>query len=116
MVTYLSLQIAGVIFALAMLFITFYFFKKNTYTYRSLTGWFFVWMLFLLFVLFPDTLNPVLKTLKISSRTQFFMIAGMFFFSAIVFALFVSVKRLEKRMELLVARLAKEFPVKKKKK
>ena len=104
----LLLQAIGVTFGLVMLFLTWHYYNKNTYTYRSLTMWFFVWIAFILATIFPQTLQTVTQTLRINRPLDLFTIAGFFAMSTLVFYLYIIVKKTEKRVEDLVSELAKK--------
>ena len=104
----LALQFIGAGFGIFMLFLTWYYYKKNTYTYRSLSLWFVIWIAFIVFTLFPTPLQGIVQTLQITRILDVFVIGGLFVFSTLVFYLYVIVKNTEKRIEDLVSKLAKE--------
>ncbi len=106
--TMMLLQIIGVLFGIVMLFITWNYYKKNTYTYRSLLGWFFIWLCFILFVLQPQYLIPVTNVLVIGRLLDVFIIGAIFIFSIVLFYAYIQLKELEKKVDELVSELAKK--------
>ena len=102
------LQLIGVGFGLFMLFVAYYYYKKNAYTYRSLIGWIIVWLAFIVFTLTPISLLPVAQALRVERVIDLFVIGTLFVLTALVFYLYVIVKNTEKRVEDLVSALAKE--------
>jgi len=104
----MMLQLMGLGFGLVMLFIAYYYYVKNAYTYRSLIGWIGVWIAFIVFALFPDMLVPLTQVLRVERVIDLFVIGTLFVLTALVFALYVITKRTEKRVEELVSKLARE--------
>ena len=102
------LQAIGVTFGLVMLYLTWHYYNKNTYTYKSLTMWFFVWIAFIIATIFPETLRTITQTLSITRPLDLFTIGGLFGMSALVFYLYITVKKTEKKVEDLVSELAKK--------
>ena len=101
-----GLQIVGMLFALIMLYLTFLYYKKDSYGGRSFFIWFCVWLFFLLMVMFPTTIYGIMETLNIKRTVDFFVIGGFLFFSVIIFHLYVVVKQTQKKVEYVVRKVA----------
>lgn len=108
-----GLQIVGILFALIMLYLTFLYYKRNSYGSRSFFIWFCVWLFFLLMVMFPETIYGIMETLSIQRTVDFFVIGGFLFFSVMIFHLYVVVKQTQKKVETVVRRVALENKAKK---
>lgn len=108
-----GLQIVGMLFALIMLYLTFLYYKRNAYSGKSFFIWFCVWLFFLLMVMFPETIYGIMETLSIERTVDFFVIGGFLFFSVIIFHLYVTVKQTQRKVELVVRKVALEKKAKK---
>lgn len=104
-----GIQIIGVLFALIMLYLTFLYYKKNSYSGRSFALWTVIWVGFLLATFFPSTLYLVMEELSIERTVDLFIIGGFMFFAVVIFYLFVIIKGLEGRIEKLVRQVAIEL-------
>ena len=108
-----GLQIVGMLFALIMLYLTFLYYKRDSYGGRSFFIWFCVWLFFLLMVMFPETMYSIMETLNIQRTVDFFVIGGFLFFSVLIFYLYVVVKQTQKKVEMVVRKIALEKKSKK---
>ncbi len=109
-----GIQIIAIIFALIMIYITYVYYKRNNYGYKSLVLWISVWLAALVLVSVPRTVYGVMEVLQIERTADFFVIAGFAFFSIIIFHLFTTVKKNTQKMEELVRKLSMEKKRKKK--
>ena len=64
-------------------------------------------------VMFPETIYGIMETLSIQRTVDFFVIGGFLFFSVIIFHLYVVVKQTQKKVEMVVRRVALEKQTKK---
>ena len=64
-------------------------------------------------VMFPETMYSIMETLSIERTVDFFVIGGFLFFSVIIFYLYVVVKQTQKKVEMVVRRIALEKKAKK---
>ena len=107
MVNLLGIQIFAVIFALIMLFFTYFYFKRKDLTFNDLIIWSAVWIIFLLGVLFPRYLDFfMLQVLDVISVIQLFTIFGFMFFSIVIFYLYKTVRKNQRKIERLVKEIA----------
>jgi hypothetical protein len=101
-----GVQIIGILFALVMMYFTFLYYKKNSYTYRSLIIWLLIWIAFLVLVLFPSTIYGIMQSLKIERTVDFFVIGGFLFFAVLIFYIYSVVKRNDKKLDEVVRAIA----------
>ncbi len=59
-------------------------------------------------VMFPETMYSIMETLSIQRTVDFFVIGGFLFFSVIIFYLYIIVKQTQKKVEMIVRKVALE--------
>ena len=64
-------------------------------------------------VMFPETMYSIMETLSIQRTVDFFVIGGFLFFSVIIFYLYIVVKQTQKKVEMIVRKVALEKKTKK---
>ena len=64
-------------------------------------------------VMFPETIYGVMETLSIQRTVDFFVIGAFLFFSVIIFYLYIVVKQTQKKVEMVVRKIALEKKAKK---
>ena len=101
-----GVQLLGILFALIMLYFTFLYYKRESYGRKGLILWMLVWLFFLVMVMFPQTIYGIMETLQIQRTVDFFVIGGFLFFSLIIFHLYISVKSVQKDVEVIVREIA----------
>jgi len=57
-------------------------------------------------VMFPETMYSIMETLSIQRTVDFFVIGGFLFFSVMIFYLYVVVKQTQKKVEMVVRKVA----------
>lgn len=102
-----GIQFVGVIFALIMIYLTFLYYKKQSYSTKSFSLWMSVWIAFLIATFFPTTLYGLMQELSIQRTVDFFIIGGFMFFAVVIFYLFVTIKQLEEKIERIIREEAK---------
>jgi hypothetical protein len=102
----LGIQIVGICFALFMLYLTFLYFRRDDYGVFGFVTWFVIWSAFLVLVSFPSSIYGVMNVLKIERTADFFVAGALMFFSVVIFKLYDNIKRLNKKMERLVRKIA----------
>ncbi|MBR9703537.1 DUF2304 domain-containing protein [Candidatus Woesearchaeota archaeon] len=108
-----GVQLVGVLFALIMLYLTFLYYKRSSYSTKSFVLWIIIWCGFLLATFFPSSLYGLMEELNIERTVDLFVIGGFMFFTVIVFYMFSIIKSLERRIEELVRDVAVALPKKK---
>jgi len=112
-----GIQILGVVFSLMMLYLTYVYYKRNNYGYRSAILWSLIWLGVAVLLLIPRTVYGIMQTLQIERTADFFVLGAALFFTLVIFYLYVNVKRLSRKIEELVRNEAiNNAEVKKKKK
>lgn len=109
-----GIQILGIIFIFAMIYLTFLYYKRSHYSKASLFLWMAVWLGGLLLVLFPSTIYGIMETLKIERTVDFFVLCGFLFFTVLIFYLYNAVKQMQRKMEKLVREIAQRNKERKK--
>lgn len=104
----LGIQIVGVLFALFMIYLTFIHQKKKDFNSKEYALWTFVWICAIIATLFPNVLNPLTKTLRLSRNMDLIIIAGFIFLIGIAFTNYISLRKTQKKVEALVRRMAIE--------
>ena len=101
-----GIQVVGFIFGIGMLFLSYLYFRKKEFGPRDFAVWVLVWIIFLIAVMFPKTVNVLLDTLGIVSALWLFTIAALLFLFALVFHLHVSVRKGQRKLEKVVKKVA----------
>ncbi|HLD06896.1 MAG TPA: DUF2304 domain-containing protein [Candidatus Nanoarchaeia archaeon] len=102
----LGIQLVGVIFGAAMIYLAFLYYKKRDFTFNDFLVWGMVWVIFMFAVIFPQTLNVVMEAVGVISAMQLFTIAGLIFVCGIMFHLYVQVRRNQRKVAGLVKAMA----------
>jgi len=115
--TILGIQILGVLFALFMFYITFLHQKRREFTVKEYIFWAGAWAVFLFIVIFPKSLDFLIKdVLDLARRLDFFIIIGFMFLMGIIFHTYTVVRRNQNRVEKIVRKVAVDNPNKKEEK
>ncbi|MFP4112435.1 MAG: DUF2304 family protein [Candidatus Woesearchaeota archaeon] len=101
-----GIQIVGIFFALFMLYLTFLYFKRDDYGVFGFLVWFAIWSAFLVLVSFPRTVYGIMYALKIERTADFFVATALMFFSIVIFKLYDNNKKLNKKMEDVIRKVA----------
>jgi len=102
----LGIQLLGIVFCIIMIYFTYVHYKRKNYGVQSLTLWSVVWLGALFVVSFPQTLYGIMNTLKIERTADFLTLLGFAFFALIIFYLYTTVKKNNKKIEELVRTMA----------
>ncbi len=105
----LGIQILGVLFALFMFYLTFLHQRRKEFTAKEYLFWFGAWAVFLLLVLFPTSLDFLIKdVLSLGRRLDFFMIIGFMFMIGVLFHTYALVRKTQNKIERIVRKIAIE--------
>ena len=104
----LGIQVFGAVFGAFILYMTFLQWKKKEFTINEWIFWSIFAAVFTLISLFPDVLNPLVASLKLERKLDFFIILGFMFLIAATFYTYRVVRRTQKGFEELVRQLAIE--------
>jgi hypothetical protein len=97
-----GIQIVGAGFAIAMLYQTYFNFKRHDLTIREVVVWAMLWSGLLLVTVLPGPFQRITGTLDVARLLDLIVIAGMCVLGVICYQLYVVTRRLRKAIELLV--------------
>ncbi|MBI4453312.1 DUF2304 domain-containing protein [Candidatus Woesearchaeota archaeon] len=110
----LGIQILGLLFSLIMLYFTFLHYKRKEYPVETFLFWIVLWIGFIFMVIFPTSMDFVIKdVLKFGRRLDFFIIGGFIFLIALVYYNYVTVKSIRIKVEKVIRKIALENAKKK---
>ncbi len=105
----LGIQILGVLFALFMFYITFLHQRRKEFTIKESILWFGAWIIFLLLVIFPTSLDFFIKgVLSFNRMLDFFIVIGFMFLIGIMFHTYTLVRKNQNRIDKIVRKIAIE--------
>jgi hypothetical protein len=104
-------QLIIIVFAIAMLYLTYYGYRRRHYDIAGFTGWSAVWVGVIVLVSFPSILYGTMGLLRIERTADFLVIMGFALFAAVIFKLYGSVMQTRKKVEDLVRNIAHEHPI-----
>jgi hypothetical protein len=102
----LGIQLIGVLFALFMMYLVFLNYKRKDILIHETFFWLAVWLVFIIIAVFPAVLNPFVETLNITRIMDFIIIAGFAFIIGIVFKNRIDLKKMQRKQEELVRKVA----------
>ena len=103
----LGIQLAGIFFALFMLYLTFLHKKRNQYTITEYGFWTLVWFIFIFFIIFPHSFDFVIKDMLNFNRTfDFFVVAGFMFTITSILYIYDILRKIQGNEEVIVRELA----------
>jgi hypothetical protein len=103
----LGIQIVGILFALFMFYLTFLHQRRREFTAKEYLVWAGAWIVFLLLVLFPTSLDFLIKdVLSVSRRLDFFIIVGFMFLIGMMFHTYTVVRKTQNKIERVVRKIA----------
>lgn len=104
----LGVQFIGIFFGLLMIYFSYVYYRRNSYSWKSYLLWCLIWIGFIFLVIFPQTVYGVMQVLEIRRTADFFVMAGLLLFASILFYLYAIVKTTEKKMQQLTRAFAIE--------
>ena len=102
----LGIQIVGSLFGLFMLYMTYIRRKREEFTVKEYGAWALFWIFFVLMALFPNWLDPFVKSLKLYRTMDLFVIIGFMFLTGAVFYTYSIVRRVQSKIEEVVRNTA----------
>ncbi|MDP2717891.1 MAG: DUF2304 domain-containing protein [Candidatus Micrarchaeota archaeon] len=102
------LQILGFAFALFMLFLTFYNYKRKRFSSADVALWTGVWLFFIGSVSLSGFLEQAIQPLRIERVFDFILAGGLGIVLCVSFVMYNKVKDSENRVRELVRKLALE--------
>lgn len=101
----LWIQIIGVLFALDMIFITYFYHRRRVFYLHDTIIWMSIWVGLLFSVIFPSTLEIVIEPLKIIRVMDFLTMGAFFLTFSLLFVVFIRTRQGEKKIEKIVREL-----------
>ncbi len=102
----LGIQVIGVLFGLFLIYLTFLFHKRKEFTFNEWAFWTIMALLFMIVSLFPQVLDPIVKSLNLTRTMDFFIILGFMFLIAAVFYSYKVTRATQRRLEEVVRTIA----------
>jgi hypothetical protein len=104
----LAIQVVGLLFGAGLAYLAFTRFKRKEFTLTEVTFWIVLAALFSAVALFPEILNPLVKSLSLARTMDLFIILGFMFLIIAVFYTYSLVRADQKKLEEIVRRIALE--------
>lgn len=101
-------QILAAVFALWMMYVVSIHGKKKTLSFTEVVWWFTIWVVFIIFAIFPDLLLGIAHTLRFGRVFDLLVVIALMILTVLVFASYYSQKESKHRIEKLVRQLAIE--------
>ena len=102
----LGIQILGLLFGLFMIYYSFINLKKNELKRREFVMWMIVWVLFIVVTLIPAVLDPIVGSLNLIRRMDFYIILGFMFLIGLEFYSYSIAKKNQKKIENIIREIA----------
>lgn len=102
-----GIQILVFLFGLFMIYYSYIHYKRKEFSKNVFVIWETLWIFMSFIVLFPNIFSPITSILNLSSNFNLFVVFGLIFLFSLSYYLFISTKKLEKKIEKLVISIAK---------
>ena len=102
----LGIQIAGFLFGLFIIYLTFLNYKRKEFTAKEFIFWIFLWVIFIILTLFPFLLDPIVKSFGFFRALDVLIVSGFLFLIAAVFYTYTVVRRTQRQIEKVVREIA----------
>ena len=104
----LGIQIVGILFAIAMIYLTFHGYKRGQISKQGLGLWMAVWAALIILSAFPQIISGIGGQLNVSGTVDFLTLVSFAFFLMLMFYLHQKVNKMESKLEKLVRAIAYE--------
>ncbi|MBW2984849.1 DUF2304 domain-containing protein [Candidatus Woesearchaeota archaeon] len=104
----LGIQILGSLFGIFMIYYTFLHHKRRELTTKEYSFWLALWILFIIVAVFPQILDPIVKSLSLVRTMDFFIILGFMFLIGSLFYTYTIVRKNQNKLEEIVRKIAIE--------
>lgn len=102
----IGIQLLGAVFALDMMFITYFYHRRGVFYLHDSIIWMSVWVGMLLAAMFPQTLEVMIEPFQIIRVMDFLQLAGFFLIFSILFGIFTKARSNDRKIEKLVREFA----------
>ena len=100
------IQFIGTLFGISMIYFTFLKLKKKEFGSGESLVWFIGWSIFIIIAIIPTVFDPIIDSLNFYRRLDFFIVVGFFVLLGFGFYNYSIVKKNQKKLELLVRKIA----------
>lgn len=100
------IQVVGAIFALDMMFITYFYHRRGVFFLHDTIIWMSLWLGLFLSAVFPQSLDLIVEPMQMMRVMDFLTVAGFFLVFSLIFAVFTRSRNNDKRIETLVREFA----------
>lgn len=100
------IQLLGMIFAILMIYMTYFYYKRKIFVYYDVLIWVYIWVVLLFAVSFPYRLDVIIQPLRIIRIMDLFTISAVFLLFAISFVVFARSRYNERRIAAIVKEIA----------
>ena len=100
------IQLLGVVFALDMMFITYFYHRRGVFFLHDTIIWMSIWIGLFFAAMFPQTLELVIEPFQFIRVMDFLQLAGFFLIFSLIFAVFTRSRSNDRKIEKLVRELA----------
>ncbi len=105
---FVGIQFIGIFFGLIMIYLSYLYYKKKAYNFRSLVLWTIIWLAFISMVMAPESIYDIMQVLQIQRTADFFVMVGFLVYAVLIFYMYIIVKRNERKVENIIRAIAFE--------
>ncbi|MFH1366685.1 MAG: DUF2304 domain-containing protein [Patescibacteria group bacterium] len=98
----IGIQIAALIFALWMIYFSYLHFRRAEFKKIEFLLWEILWLGLIMVVIFPKSVEFILKTFSINRTFDLVVIVGIVILYGVTFRTYVITKRIDKKVEKFV--------------
>jgi hypothetical protein len=102
----LGVQVAGALFGVFMMYYTFLKYKRKEFSSGEYLCWMVLWVAFVAASLFPNILDPFVKSLSFARTFDFLVVVGFLFIIGLTFYTYTIVNKSKKQVEELARVIA----------
>jgi len=104
----LGVQIIGIFFGLAMVYLTFLHRKRNEFSLKEFIAWGAAWIVFLFLTLFPKSIDLIVVKVGFARTLDAYIVMGFIFLIGMMFYIYSIVRINQNRIEEVVRKIALE--------
>lgn len=102
----IGIQIGAILFALWMFYFTYLHYRRGEFSIYEFAFWFVLWTGLVVVVVFPHSVNFLLRAFSINRTFDFVVIVGIVILFGITFRNYVLLRRTDRRLEDLTRKLS----------
>lgn len=101
-------KLIGSLFILFMIYYTYIHFKKHVFDKNIFLFWEILWVISLISIIYPQTLNPIVETFNFARTLDVMIVLGVMLVVGLSFQSYLNSLKMEKRLDKLVRKIAIE--------